>query len=79
MLPSKIPRGLDVDIILGAALDVLPKLAEDGRNFDFVFIDAAWEEQFESFSWVAKLVRGNGCIYVDNVVREMLESEDVGE
>lgn len=68
-------KGLDVEIILGAALDVLPKLAEEGRKFDFVFIDAAWEEQWDYFQWATKLTRGNGCIYVDNVVRELLESE----
>ena len=27
-----------VEIILGAALDVLPKLAAEGRKFDFIFI-----------------------------------------
>lgn len=32
----------NVDIRLGAALDVLPKLAEEGTIFDFVFIDADW-------------------------------------
>jgi predicted O-methyltransferase YrrM len=72
-------KGLDVEIILGAALDVLPKLAEEGRKFDLVFIDAAWEEQWEYFSWAVKLTRKNGCIYVDNVVRELLEHETVGE
>ena len=71
-------KGLDVEIILGAALDVLPKLEKEGRKFDFVFIDAAWEEQFEYFEWAAKLVRGNGCIYVDNVVREVLEEIEEG-
>ena len=68
-------KGLDVEVILGAALDVLPNLVKEGKKFDFVFIDAAWEEQFEYFSWAVKLVRGNGCVYVDNVVRMMLESE----
>ena len=72
-------KGLDVEIILGAALDVLPKLAAEGRKFDFIFIDAAWDEQYEYFSWAVKLARANGCIYVDNVVRELLEHEDVGE
>ena len=72
-------KGLDVEIILGAALDVLPKLAKEGRRFDFIFIDAAWGEQWEYFQWAVKLARANGCIYVDNVVRELLESENVGE
>ena len=72
-------KGLDVELILGAALDVLPKLAQEGRKFDLVFIDAAWEEQWEYFQWAVKLARVNGCIYVDNVVRELLESETVAE
>ena len=71
-------KGLDVEIILGAALDVLPKLAEEGRKFDLVFIDADWEEQWEYFQWAVKLTRAYGCIYVDNVVRELLEHENVG-
>jgi predicted O-methyltransferase YrrM len=72
-------KGLDVEIILGAALDVLPKLATEGRKFDLIFIDAAWDQQWDYFQWAVKLARGNGCIYVDNVVREMLESENVAE
>ncbi|RFU35577.1 hypothetical protein B7463_g837, partial [Scytalidium lignicola] len=72
-------KGLDVEIILGAALDVLPKLAAEGRKFDLTFIDAAWEEQYEYFQWAVQLTRENGCIYVDNVVRELLEHGDVGE
>ncbi|KAG0648025.1 O-methyltransferase [Hyphodiscus hymeniophilus] len=72
-------KGLDVEIILGAALDVLPKLASEGRKFDFVFIDADWDEQWDYFQWAVKLARGNGCIYIDNVVRELLEGESEGE
>ena len=72
-------KGLDVDIILGAALDVLPKLAAEGRKFDLVFLDAAWGEQWECFEWALKLTRLNGCIYVDNVVGELVESGNVGK
>ena len=70
-------KGLEnVEIKLGAALDVLPKLAEEGRLFDFVFIDADWDEQKEYFDWAVKLTRQKGCIYVDNAVRQLTESED---
>jgi predicted O-methyltransferase YrrM len=72
-------KGLDVDIILGAALDVLPKLAAEGKKFDLVFLDASWDEQWEYFEWAVKLTRPNGCIYVDNVIRELLEHENFGE
>ena len=64
-----------VDVVLGAALDVMPKLAEDGKMFDLVFIDADWGEQWEYFDWAIKMTRQKGCIYVDNVIREILESE----
>lgn len=72
-------EGLDVEIILGAALDVLPKLEGEGKKFDFVFIDAAWEEQSKYFEWAVKLARKGGAVYVDNVVRELLEQDDLGE
>jgi predicted O-methyltransferase YrrM len=62
-------KGLDVEILQGAALEVMPKLVEEGRKFDFVFLDASWDEQFEYFQWAMKLARPKGCIYVDNVVR----------
>lgn len=65
----------NVDIILGAALDILPRLAKEGRVFDFVFIDADWEEQAQYFDWAVKLTRPRGCIYVDNAVRELVESQ----
>ncbi|KAJ9605139.1 hypothetical protein H2200_010529 [Cladophialophora chaetospira] len=64
-----------VDVILGPALDTLPTLAKDGKKFDLVFIDADWGEQFDYFAHAVKLVRPNGCIYVDNVVREVLEGD----
>ena len=72
-------RGFDVEIILGAALDVLPALVAERKKFDLVFIDAAWTEQWEYFKWAVKLTRGNGCIYVDNVVRQLLEKRYVDE
>lgn len=72
-------KGLDVDIILGAALDTLPKLAAEGKKFDLVFIDAAWDEQDKYFDWAVKLTRKGGCIYLDNVIRELFEHEDLGK
>jgi len=78
-----VPR--EVEIVLGAGLDVLPKLAEEiasgkREKFDFVFIDADWENQWNYFDWGVKLSRGSGAVvYVDNVVRQLLEAGVVGE
>lgn len=72
-------QGLEnVEIVLGAALDVLPKLADEGRVFDFVFIDADWDEQTQYFDWAVKLTRKGGLVYVDNAVRQLTEGEADG-
>ena len=72
-------KGLNVDIILGAALEVLPKLADEGKVFDLVFIDAAWAEQRDYFDWAVKMTRTSGVIFVDNVVRQLTESHNEGD
>ncbi|KAI0603092.1 S-adenosyl-L-methionine-dependent methyltransferase [Biscogniauxia sp. FL1348] len=68
-----------VEFVLGAALDVLPRLAREGRAFDLVFIDADWAEQYAYFDWAVRLARPGACVYVDNVVRALLECEGAVE
>ena len=68
-----------VDIRLGPALEVLPVIAEEVRSgkldkFDFVFVDADWDEQWEYFSAAIDITKKGGCICVDNVVAQLLES-----
>ncbi len=72
-------RGLDVEILLGAALDVLPKLAEEGRQFDMVFIDADFDDQLEQFDWAVKLTRVNGCVFLDDVIASMIKNGEIEE
>ncbi|KAL7949650.1 S-adenosyl-L-methionine-dependent methyltransferase [Trichoderma barbatum] len=75
-------KGLDAEILLGSALDVLPKLAEESRQFDMVFIDADFEDQWEHFDWAVKLTRPNGCIFLDDVIPSMIkngQTEEGGE
>ncbi|KAJ5679057.1 O-methyltransferase [Penicillium macrosclerotiorum] len=75
----------EVDIILGKGLDVLPVLEmeiRDGKRspFDFIFIDADWENQWNYFDYAVKLSKGKGSvIYVDNAVRNMIETGIVGK
>jgi predicted O-methyltransferase YrrM len=60
-----------VELILGRAIDTLPKLAHDGRGpFDLVFIDADKPSVPDYFTWALKLSRLGTVIVVDNVVRE---------
>ena len=57
-----------VQIVLGAAVDKLPSLTEDG-TFDLAFIDADKQSNTEYFIHAKRLVRPGGVIIVDNVVR----------
>ncbi len=59
-----------VEIVVGKALDTLPRLAEEGREpFDFVFIDADKAGNPDYFAWAVQLSRPGAVIVVDNVVR----------
>ncbi|KAK3627862.1 hypothetical protein LTR56_018978 [Elasticomyces elasticus] len=73
-------KGLDnVDVHLGAAADIMPKLAKDGNVFDFVFIDANWDQQALYFDLAVNMTRKGGAIYVDNVVRNLLDVPEDGD
>lgn len=58
-----------VEILVGAALDTLPKLAERGDVFDLVFIDADKENNVAYVEWAIKLGHPGSVIVVDNVTR----------
>ena len=73
--------GLDrvVEVRLGRALDVLPKLAAGGAGpFDLIFIDADKPPYPEYFDWAIKLSRKGSVIVADNVVRhgEVIDESD---
>ena len=60
-----------VDLRVGPALEILPKLAVEGlAPFDFIFIDADKPSTPEYFSWAIKLSRQGSLIVVDNVIRK---------
>jgi predicted O-methyltransferase YrrM len=60
-----------VELILGRAIESLPRLASPGREkFDLIFIDADKVSTGEYFSWAIQLSRPGSVIVVDNVVRK---------
>ena len=74
----------EVDVRLGAALDVLPTLKseiEQGQRepFDFIFVDADWDNQANYFDYAVELSAKRGVIYVDNAVRNLVERESFGK
>jgi predicted O-methyltransferase YrrM len=59
-----------VEVRVGAALDMLPKLSSEmSEPFDFVFIDADKPSTAEYLLWSIDNTRPGGLIVVDNVVR----------
>lgn len=55
-----------VELLVGAALDVLPTLQ---GPFDFFFIDADKKHNTDYFAWALRLARPHSVIVVDNVIR----------
>jgi predicted O-methyltransferase YrrM len=59
-----------VDVVVGPALESLPRLQTDGHGpFDLAFIDADKPNNPEYFAWALRLSRPGSLIIVDNVVR----------
>ena len=58
-----------VDVVVGAALDVLPGLARDWgpESVDFVFVDAVKSEYPDYFEKVKPLIASGGLLVADNV------------
>jgi predicted O-methyltransferase YrrM len=60
-----------VELRIGRALDMLPRIADEGREpFDFIFIDADKPSIPEYFAWALRLSRRGSLIIVDNVIRD---------
>lgn len=60
-----------VDIRVGAALDILPRLsAANQAPFDFIFIDADRAGLADYFDWAVRLSHSGSIIIIDNVVRK---------
>jgi predicted O-methyltransferase YrrM len=60
-----------IDLRVGAALDVLPRLAAEGAGpFDLIFIDADKPNYPHYLDWAVKLSRPGSLIIADNVVRD---------
>ena len=60
-----------VDLLVGPALETLPRLAAEGRGpFDLIFIDADKPSTPDYFRWALELSRPGSLIIVDNVIRK---------
>lgn len=68
---SRAALGDAIEVRHGSALELLPKIAAEGRGpFDLIFIDANKSTMAEYFDWALKLSRPGSVIVSDNVVRD---------
>lgn len=58
-----------VEIVVGVALDTLPKLAERGERFDMFFIDADKENNVAYVEWAIEMATPGAVIVIDNIAR----------
>jgi predicted O-methyltransferase YrrM len=58
-----------IEVIVGTALDTLPRLADRGESFDMFFIDADKENNVAYVEWAIKLGHPGSVIVVDNIAR----------
>jgi predicted O-methyltransferase YrrM len=56
-------------VIVGKALDTLPRLADRGETFDMFFIDADKENNVSYVEWAIKLGHPGSVVVVDNIAR----------
>jgi predicted O-methyltransferase YrrM len=59
-----------VEIVVGPALDTLPKVADRQAPFDFVFLDADKVNYPNYFPHIMRSVRQGALILADNVIRK---------
>jgi O-methyltransferase len=59
-----------IELRLGSAIDTLNELIKERQQFDFVFIDANKEDYDAYYEASLRLVRPNGLIAIDNMLRE---------
>ncbi len=59
-----------VQIRVGRALDLLPRIEEEGRRFDLIFVDADKSNNAAYFDWALKLAVVGTVMVFDNVVRD---------
>lgn len=70
-------KGHEVEILLGDAEQVMPRMVQEGRKFDLVFLDGEFASQWLEFSTAVDLTRPDGCIFLDDVVCSMFAMGDV--
>ncbi|MBQ4558203.1 MAG: O-methyltransferase [Clostridia bacterium] len=57
----------NIDCVLGDAFVILQQFKEEGRKFDFVFLDGPKGFYFRYLNIIEDLLEDGGCIFADNI------------
>ena len=68
-----------INVIHGNALEVLPKMVEEKRKYDYIFIDAAKGQYNEFYKCALEMLNDNGIIIADNVLYKGMVLSDYNE
>ena len=67
---AAIPHADRVTLLTGEAMDLLKQLANEGRQFDFIFMDAAKGQYMNFLPELMRLLPKGGLLVTDNVLQE---------
>lgn len=56
-----------VNLILGDAIEVLPKLVAENKRYDFIFLDGPKAQYFRYLPFLKKLLNIKGILVADNI------------
>lgn len=64
------PKHDKITLLEGDALEVLKQLVEEGKTFDFIFLDAAKAQYMNFLQEIKKLLPLGGVLVTDNVLQD---------
>ena len=59
-----------ISLFTGDACDVMGKMCEEGKKFDFVFMDAAKAQYGNYLTYIKQLLSDDGMLLTDNILQE---------
>ena len=59
-----------IELLEGDAVDVLQQLCEEGKTYDFIFMDAAKGQYIHWLPDILRLLSANGVLFSDNVLQD---------
>lgn len=57
-----------ITVLQGDAMELLPRLREEKKKFQFIFLDANKEEYVLYFKYAMQMIEPNGLIIADNTI-----------